>query len=112
MNRTAEFTTLYVCESHTALPLNPDSWLTKNQPFTGPLVAKGFWGPGEQLPRYVEIVKTEDNAEENIFMTTMIWWCINNGILFDVRDRLSFEPYSAESADQKITSKTLNASSN
>ena len=112
MNRSAEFTTLYACESDTLLPLNPNSWLTKNQPFKGPLVAKGFWGPGEQVPRYVEIVKTEDESESSIFMTTLIWWCIKQGILFDIRDSLTFEPYSAESADLKMTAKIQTSSSN
>ena len=112
MNRSAEFTTLYACESDTLLPLNPNSWLTKNQPFKGPLVAKGFWGPGEQVPRYVEIVRTEDESEPSVFMTAMIWWCINQGILFDIRDNLSFEPYSVESANLIIASKNQKNSSN
>lgn len=112
MNRTAEFATLYVCENDRTLPLNLNSWITKNEPFTGPLIAKGFWGPGEVNPMYVEIARISDVSDNKAFMNALIWWCIDQGVLFDIRDSLSTEPYSLETAGAKMVEKQANSSQN
>ena len=103
MNKTEIFDTLYFTdnsdENDKKRISDPQNWITRFQPFSSPVIAKAFIGPKESIPMYIAV----DKSAPETFITNVLWWGFNNGIIVDVVDEFDLVPFSVKSAGKAMT---------